>query len=492
MSESTRRVRSDRVGLPGRLLSDRALASRIAGGDPAACDELFRRYHQSIYRFCSAMVGPEEAKDVLQIVMTKAMTSMPQDEEIQMKPWLYRVARNECVDQMRKARRTTPGLDPDAQPDSSGSLDPHRAAVERERLDQLVEDLNELPEKQRASLVMRELSGLSYSEIAGSTGTSETAAKQLVYEARLSLQQADLGRKLDCAEVRESISDQDRRRLRARKVRAHLRACRECSDFESSISSRQAGYQSLFPVLPLGASLGILEAIHSGGSVAGAGAGGAAAATTGGVLSGGVATGVIAKGAAVLVVAGGIGVGTAEVVKNRSETGSVGQQAQATRTDRSGFGTATKADGSPAVISASDPRRVEGGRDSDGDGPKGSRTGQSGSEAPSGNGSSPGATTSTADSLTPGSGSGQGPASLPEAASKGQSRADEASSAKPGQTGQAPPSQKPASPPGQSSAGGNSSGGSSNGSSGGSAAAPGKSAEAPAVGKPDSPGKSQK
>lgn len=438
------------------------------------------------------MVGPEEAKDVLQNVMTKAMTSMPQDEEFQMKPWLYRVARNECIDQLRQARRTATGLDPDSRPDGAGGLDPHKVAVERERLDQLVNDLKELPEKQRATLVMRELSGLSYAEIAGSTGTSESAAKQLVYEARLSLQQADLGRRLDCAEVRESISSQDRRRLRARKVRSHMRACRECSEFESSISRRQAGYQSLFPVLPLGASLGILEGLHGGGSVAGgAGAGGAAAATTGGVLSGGVATGLIAKGAAVLVVAGSIGVGATEVAKNRGEKGSTSPQAQITRTDPSGFAMSSKAADFKDVIPAAESGPVKRGPDSVGDGSEGSRPEQLESDTPRVNGPSSGATTSTVDSVTPGSGVGQGSASLPGVASEDQSRADEASSAKPGQTGQAPPSQKPTAPPGQSSPGGNS-GGTSKRADGVSVGTPGKSADAPAVGKPDSPGKSPK
>ncbi len=484
MSETTRTVRTHRVGLTGRLLSDQNLASRISGGDSAACDELFRRYHQPIYRFCSAMVGPEEAKDVLQNVMTKAMTSIPDNEDFQMKPWLYRVARNECIDHMRQGQRTTTGLDPDTRPDESGMGDPHRAAVDRERLNQLVDDLNDLPENQRSTLVMRELSGLRYAEIAASLGTTEAGAKQLVYEARLSLEQAELGRRLDCAEVRESISSRDRRRLKGRKVRSHMRSCRDCANFERSISERQAGFQSLFPVLPLGASMGILDAIQSGGSAAVSG-GGAVGAASGGVLAGGVASGVIAKGTVALLVAGGIGVGTAEIVRHQdgkqtsvhSVAGRAGAGGQASSSDGS-------ADRVPVLPIKGGPESDSSNRRSDrGLKTKGTRVAKTDNPAVPGTGGA-------GARITPGRGKGQGPASLPEASNRGQARADEASNTVPGQTGAPPPSKKPASPPGQTnSGGGNVPNGAANGASN---TSQGKSAEAPAVGRPESPGKSGK
>lgn len=180
MSGTTTQARSLTSRLPVRLCGDEDLARRIAGGDRSAYDEMFRRYHQPLYGYCSAMVGAEEAKDMLQNVMTKAMTSMPDHSDFKMKPWLYKVARNECIDSIRASRRSQPGFEPDQIPDDSGRLDPHEETENRERLRQLVSDLNELPEKQRSTLVMRELSGLGYPEIARSIGTSEAGAKQLV------------------------------------------------------------------------------------------------------------------------------------------------------------------------------------------------------------------------------------------------------------------------------------------------------------------------
>ena len=495
MSKTARMAHSPRMGLPDRFLRDQALASRISGGDRSAFDEMFRRYHQQIYRFCSAMVGPEEGKDMLQNVMTKAMTSMPHDEDFQMKPWLYRVARNECVDHIRSARRTDSGLEADGQVDDSSRADPHQSAVDREQLNQLVNDLNGLPEKQRATLVMRELSGLSYQEIADSLGSSEAGAKQIVYEARLSLEQAELGRKLACADVRELISARDRRKLRGRQIRSHMRHCQGCTDFEKAISSRETSFQALSPVLPLAAAAGILGAVRDGGTAVGAVGGGAAAAASGGVVSGGVATGLVTKGVVALVVAGGIGVGTAEVARHHRDA-STGQAV--TRESSQTLGLGTSAGFGPKSTEATTGDRAfgehgrEGGkREGHGDeGRSGSgrerggseKNGQESSGHEAGNDSS-------GERVTPGQGQGNGPAELPEASSKGQARADEASSAVPGKTGSPPPSQKPATPPGTSSGG---SSGNSQGNSGSAAteSSGGNSESAPAVGKPESPGKS--
>lgn len=487
MSKTARKVRSPRIGLPERVLRDQALASRISGGDRSAFDEMFRRYHQQIYRFYSAMVGPEEGKDMLQNVMTKAMTSMPRDEDFQLKPWLYRVARNECVDHIRSARRTDSGFEGDHQVDDSRQADPHQSSVDREQLKQLVEDLNGLPEKQRATLVMRELSGLSYREIADSMGSSESAAKQVVYEARLSLEQAELGRKLACADVRELISKRDRRKLRGRQVRSHMNHCQDCTDFEMAISAREQSLQALFPVLPLGAAAGILGAAREG----------AAAATSGGVVAGGVATGIVTKGVVALVVAGGIGLGAAEVSRHHRDV-PTGQALTRESSQTVGFGASAGfgpespeavTDGGESVKAGRESGKRE---DRNDEGRSGSarERGESEKNGQESTGSGTGSD-SSGERVTPGRGQGSGPAELPEASSKGQARADEASSAVPGKTGSSPPSKKPATSPGASSSGG---GGSSQGASGAvtTGSSNGKSESAPAVGKPESPGKSGK
>src|ERR1700749_1094827 len=91
-----------------RLFSDERLTRRAVGGDERAFAAIFRRYHQPLYRFCLAIVGnPEDAQDALQNTMAKVLRALPGEErEIELKPWLYRIAHNESVDLIRRRRET--------------------------------------------------------------------------------------------------------------------------------------------------------------------------------------------------------------------------------------------------------------------------------------------------------------------------------------------------------------------------------------------------
>lgn len=109
----------------------------------------------------------------------------------------------------------------------------------RAELRELIDDLGLLTARQRSALVMRELSGLSFEKIGLALEVSPEGAKQAVYEARCALQDLREGRLLDCAEVRTKISADDRRMLRGRRVRSHLRACAGCREFEYEIRSRR-------------------------------------------------------------------------------------------------------------------------------------------------------------------------------------------------------------------------------------------------------------
>ena len=92
------------------LLSDERLARRAVGGDERAFAAIFRRYHQPLYRYCLAIVGdPEDAQDALQNTMIKVLRALPGEErEIELKPWLYRIAHNESIDLLRRRRETRP------------------------------------------------------------------------------------------------------------------------------------------------------------------------------------------------------------------------------------------------------------------------------------------------------------------------------------------------------------------------------------------------
>jgi RNA polymerase sigma factor (sigma-70 family) len=284
------------------LRSDERLAARARDGDERAFAAIFRRYHQALYRFCAGILSdPDDAQDALQNTMVKALRALPGEErEIRLKPWLYRIAHNESIDLMRR-RRAGEEVDPEA---LAGGAGPEERAEARERLRRLLADLDELPERQRSALVMRELSGLGFEEIAAAFETSPAVARQTVYEARMSLRQIAEGREMSCDDVRRALSDGDRRVLRRKDIRAHLRSCASCERFGAEMAGRREDFAALAP-LPAVAAAGILGGVlgGAGGTGAAGGAGAAAGGTTAGALGSGAAAGTFASSAAVKVAA---------------------------------------------------------------------------------------------------------------------------------------------------------------------------------------------
>ncbi len=289
-----------------RLLSDDRLTRRAVGGDERAFAAIFRRYHQPLYRFCLAIIGnPEDAQDALQNTMAKVLRALPGEErEIELKPWLYRIAHNESIDLLRR-RRETRELDVEQIAPGYGLAED---AATRERLRGLIADLKELPERQREVLVMRELSGLEFEEIGVALTTSGAVARQTLYEARQSLRQMEEGREMSCAAVAKALSDGDGRVTRRRDVRAHLRACADCRAFRDEIKSRQRDLAALSP-LPAVAAAGMFKGLLGGSQGA---TGGGLAATLGGGAAKTIGASVAAKGVATVAVVAAIGVTAAD------------------------------------------------------------------------------------------------------------------------------------------------------------------------------------
>jgi RNA polymerase sigma factor (sigma-70 family) len=265
--------------------SDSRLTRHAVRGSSRAFEAIFERYHQDLYRYCAAIVGnAADAQDAVQSTMVKVLQALPGEERrIELKPWLYRIAHNEAIEIVRH-RAPTEEIDADS---LLGGPSAAEEAMARERLRRLVADVAELPERQRGALVMRELAGLGFEEIGAALETSAATARQTVYEARLGLRRINEGREMDCGEALKAISDGDRRVLRGRKLRAHLRACESCRDFRDQIETRRADLALVAP-LPAVAAAGILHALL-GGSAAGAGGSGAAAGA--GALTAGTAGG---------------------------------------------------------------------------------------------------------------------------------------------------------------------------------------------------------
>jgi RNA polymerase sigma factor (sigma-70 family) len=246
---------------------ERRLARRAARGDRDAFTAIFRRFQQDLYRYCAAILGnSEDAQDALQNTMVKALGALPGERrEIDLKPWLYRIAHNESIDLIRRRRQTVP-LEDDGLPAGAGLAE----QVEmRHRLRQLLADVGELPERQRGALLMREAGGLEFEEIAAALGTTPGVARQTVYEARLGLREMDAGRNMECTAVTKALSDGDGRIRRRRDLTAHLKACPECRLFAEEIDSRRRALASISP-LPALAAAALLQGLAGGGGSSGA------------------------------------------------------------------------------------------------------------------------------------------------------------------------------------------------------------------------------
>ena len=205
-----------------RLRSDEQLLALFRSGREDAFRALHDRYHDRLLAYVRHMLrGNSEAEDIVQDVFLRAYGALRTGErEIAVRPWLYRVAHNRCIDYVRRAPATP------LQPDEllPGGIDPVAAAEQREDLRRLVADLHALPDAQRSALIIRELEGLSYDDLATTLGVTVPAVKSLLVRARSGLAEAAEARDTDCATIREQLAlAVDRPGRPPRMLRDHLR-----------------------------------------------------------------------------------------------------------------------------------------------------------------------------------------------------------------------------------------------------------------------------
>src|SRR5438270_9700823 len=242
------------VGLHGRspllrLQSDERLVALIRRGNAGAFEVLVSRYHSRLLAFCRHLLGSrEDAEDVLQEVFAAAFNAMLADERpINVRPWLYRIARNRSLNHLRRA--TPIGVD---------SMDVHFAdagestgekVLKRESFRQLVGDVQQLAETQRTALLLREIDNLSYEQIAEAMETTVPSVKSLLVRARISLAEAAEARKLSCDEVRFELGEVAEGLARITPpARRHLRECDRCRAFRSQLKANNRVMAAVFPV----------------------------------------------------------------------------------------------------------------------------------------------------------------------------------------------------------------------------------------------------
>jgi RNA polymerase sigma factor (sigma-70 family) len=234
-----------------QLLDDERLGRLVTAGNSWAFSVLYERYNGLLYRYCRSILRTDaDAHDAVQSTFTRALEALQKNQrDAPMRPWLFRIAHNEAISAIR-GRKARDSL--------AASTGPHRISAAdrshaREELGALVADLRQLPEQPRKAILMRELVGLSHDEIAVVQGTSATRVKHATFEARRALADFARGRQMDCSDVRRVIAEGDRRVLRSRRIRAHLRDCAECARFAAAKLGRT---RDLCALLPAGWAVG--------------------------------------------------------------------------------------------------------------------------------------------------------------------------------------------------------------------------------------------
>ena len=264
-----------------RLQSDERLVALIRRGNHHAFEALVARYQSRLLAFCRHMLSSrEDAEDVLQEVFAAAFNAMLADErEINVRPWLYRIARNRSLNHLRRAQAV--GMDSMDVHLSEGGLTTADKVHKREEFRLLIADVQDLPETQRTALLLREIDALSYDQIAEAMETTVPSVKSLLVRARVSLAEAAEARLLSCDEVRLELGEVAEGLTRTTApVRRHLRTCERCTPFRKQLRHTNRALAALLPVGPLLLLKKTLLA-HLGTTAA---AGGGTAAASGGAL----------------------------------------------------------------------------------------------------------------------------------------------------------------------------------------------------------------
>ena len=287
-----------------RLRSDEQLLALFRAGHEDAFRIIHDRYRQRLFAYARQMLpgSTQDAEDALQDVFVRAYAGLRANHrQLALRPWLYRVAHNRCVDELRRPVPPAPAI---LQQICAPTPDPVTQVEQRESLRRLISDLRRLPAQQRSALLMRELGGMSYAEVATAMDVTVPAVKSLLVRARIGLTLAVEARDTACVEIREELTLAHDRGVRSSgTVRRHLADCGGCRQFKSELRNSGRQFAALTPTLgPIGVIANMLG-IGGGGSAAGGGAGlaatGGATATTGAIVGGGTAAsaGSLAAGA---------------------------------------------------------------------------------------------------------------------------------------------------------------------------------------------------
>lgn len=178
------------------------LLQRARAGDARAFEDLARQAEAGLYRHVLRIIGTSaEAEDIVQDALFSAWRSIGAFQGGSFRAWLFRIATNRSIDVIRARRRRgelplEPSEDEDvewAEPVAEGP-DPSEMAGHREALAVVETALGQVAPEQRAALLLRDVEGFSYEEIAQITASEIGTVKSRIHRARLSVRNALVAR----------------------------------------------------------------------------------------------------------------------------------------------------------------------------------------------------------------------------------------------------------------------------------------------------------
>ena len=174
---------------------DRKLVIRCQEGDSSAFDELVQKYHKSIINLAYHYIGNRnDVEDIAQKIFVKVYFSLPKfDIHRPFFPWLYRISINQCYDELRHLRRRKTYTFSELSLEDAGRIEnlivqaensPHPDDSKSDMQDLLHTLLDRLSDNHRRVIVLRDIEGIPYDEMAAILKCSEQAVRLKVFRAR--------------------------------------------------------------------------------------------------------------------------------------------------------------------------------------------------------------------------------------------------------------------------------------------------------------------
>jgi RNA polymerase sigma factor (sigma-70 family) len=236
-------------GLQVAWRTDHELVAAVRRGEDSAFEALFTRYRTRVWSYVTGILrDADRAEDVTQEVFISVLRRLRDTERpIGFKPWIYQIAKNACIDELRRTHRTREihlDLERESESESQTRMrelpwsvpGPDFAVESKQRLDDLRGAFRGVSELHHKILVLRELEGLSYAEIGERLGMSRAVVESTLFRARRRLaeeyEELISGRR--CERTRELVDASEGRTLRrlglreSRQLARHLAHCQPC------------------------------------------------------------------------------------------------------------------------------------------------------------------------------------------------------------------------------------------------------------------------